>query len=240
MPDAVPTTARSHFEDDIARAWAIHDLAAETSPADMPLATDVARTAVAFGVGALDAYMCDAFSDTLALCLKQCRRNGSAVPSGYARLALPVGPLLGDYEVRANWGLRMAARALMERDNLLQLSRLKELFNPALPPGQRLWNEMIQDYVDLDRKRLTGIRRSDYAALTGQARSRAPARASAALLRRMGDIVQRRHDIVHNCDRPKTAKQRLTLSMAKKTLTDTQDFVIVLDDHLDAHRLYAG
>lgn len=233
----MPTTARSHFDDDIARAWAMHTLARETADADGPLATDVARTAVAFGVGALDAYLCDAFSDTLARCLKHCRRNGTTVPTGYARLALPVGPMLADYAVRSNWGLRMASRALMERDNLLQLGRLKELFNPALPPGQRLWTDMADAYVALDRKRLTGIRRAEYAALTGQARSRAPAKASAALLRRMGEIVQRRH-VVHNCDRPKTAKQPLSLSAAGKMLTDVNDFVCVLDDHVDAHRLY--
>lgn len=216
----------------------MHTLAVGHGPTDLPLATDVARTAVAFGVGALDAYLCDAFSDTLARCLKQCRRTGAAVPAGYSRLALPVGPLLENYAVRANWGLRMAARALMERDNLLQLGRLKELFNPALPPGQRLWTDMVDNYVALDRTRLTGIRRHQYAALTGRARADAPRKASAALLRRMGEIVQRRHDIVHNCDRPKTAKQALSLTQASKMLTDVQDFVSILDDHLDAHRLY--
>lgn len=219
----MPSTARSHFDDDIARAWAMHTLAVSHGPTDMPLATDVARSSVAFGVGALDAYLCDAFSDTLARCLKHCRRSGSAVPSAYARLALPVGPLLENYAVRTNWGLRMAARALMERDNLLQLGRLRDLLNPALPPGHRLWTDVVDDYVALDRTRLTGIRRRQYAALTGSARSKAPAKASAALLRRMGEIVQRRHDIVHNCDRPKTAKQGLSLVQASKMLTDVQD-----------------
>lgn len=234
----MPATARSHFDDDIARAWGMHALAVTSASTDVPLGTDVARTAVAFGVGALDAYLCDAFTDSLARCLKHCRRNGSQVPSGYARLALPLGPLLADYPVRSNWGLRMAARALMERGNLLQLSRLKELLNPALPAGHRLWTDMVDDYIALDRKRLTGIRRAPYGALTGAAKSKAPAKASAAVMRRMGEIVQRRHDIVHNCDRPKTAKQPLTLSKAAKMITDIQDFVTILDDHLDAHRLY--
>jgi hypothetical protein len=92
--------------------------------------------------------------------------------------------------------------------------------------------------VDLDRKRLAGIRKSDYAALTGQAKTDGPKKVSATVLKRMGEIVQRRHDVVHNCDRPKTAKQRLTLSMAKKMLTDVEDFITILDDHLQAHRLY--
>ena len=234
----MPSTARRHFDDDIARAWAIHELAVEQDMTDRPLATDVARTAVAFGVGALDAYLCDAFSDTLACCLKHCNRTGAAVPSSYAQLTLPVGPLFENYAVRSNWGLRMAARALMERDNLLRLGRLKDLFNPALPPGHRLWADMVDDYVALDRKRLTNIRRAPYTRLTGEARSKAARKASAALLRRMGEIVQRRHDIAHNCDRPKTAKQKLSLPQASKMLTDVHDFVSILDNHLDAHRLY--
>jgi len=135
MEGNVPATARSHFDDDIARALVMHALAGRTAPSDAPLATDVARTALAFGVGALDAYLCDAFTDTLARCLKHCRRSGAAVPSGYARLALPVGPLLTDYAVRSNWGLRMASRALMERDNLLQLGRLKDLATRRCRPA---------------------------------------------------------------------------------------------------------
>jgi hypothetical protein len=234
----MPATPRSHFDDDISRAWALHANAISTEASDPPLALDIGRVAVAFGVGALDAYLCDAFTDTLARCLKSCRQNGHAPPSGYSKLELPIGPLMTDYAVRRNWGLRMATRALMEKDNLLQLGRLKKLLNPALPAGQKLWNDLAREYVDLDRKRLTGIRRSAYAALTGQAKAEGPKMVSAAVLERMGEIVQRRHDVVHNCDRPKTAKQRMSLPKARKMLADVEDFVKILDDHLDAHRLY--
>lgn len=92
----------------------------------------------------------------------------------------------------------MAARALMERDNMLRVTRLKELFNPALPAGNKLWVDLAQDFVNLDRKRLAGFRKANYAALTGQAKAKGPKKVSAALLARMGDIVQRRHDVVHN------------------------------------------
>jgi hypothetical protein len=61
----------------------------------------------------------------------------------------------------------MAALALMERDNLLQLGRLKELFNPALPPGQRLRADMLGNSIAFDRMRLAGIRRHQFMALTG-------------------------------------------------------------------------
>lgn len=234
----MPSTARRHFDDDIYRAWAIHDLAQATAATNTPLADDVGRASVALGVGALDAYLCDAFADTLARCLKSCRRNSHKPPAGYAKLELPIGPLMGDYPVRENWGLRMATRALMEKDNLLQLGRLKDLLNPALPSNYKLWTSLSQDFVDLDRKRLTGFRKSSYAALSGKERGEGPKKVQTAVLRRMGEIVQRRHDIVHDCDRPKTAKQRLTLPQAKKMLADIHDFVKILDGHLDAHRLY--
>ena len=103
---------------------------------------------------------------------------------------------------------------------------------------RKLWDDVAQSFVDLDRKRLSGYRQAEYNRLAGQARAKAPKQVSAAVLRRMGEIVQRRHDVVHNCDRPKTAKQRITVSIAKKMLADIEDFITILDDHLEAHRLY--
>jgi hypothetical protein len=234
----MPTTARKHFDEDIARAVALHALATRSATSDPAVATDVARGAVAFGVGALDAYLCDAFSDTLARCLKQCRRGKNKLPTGYRNLALPLGPLMADYASRDNWALRMAARALMERDNLLQVGRLKELFNPALPTGQKLWADLAPAYVKVDRKGLTGFRKAEYGALTGKARSDAPKQVAAAVLKRMATIIQRRHDVVHNCDRPKTAVKPLKLTTARAILRDVHDFVTVLDDHLQLHRIY--
>lgn len=232
----MPTTARKHFDDDIGRAWAVHGLASGIE--DRELAADIARSSVALAVGALDAYLCDAFVDSLARTLKTCRQQSRPVPSAYGKLMMPVGPLLGEYEHRENWGLRMSARALMEKDNLLQVGRLKELFNPALQPGHKLWENVVRDFIHLGRRRLTGIDAAGYAALSGVKRQKAGKVAASSVLRRIGEIVQRRHDIVHNCDRPKSAKQKLTLAAAKKMLSDIQAFVTILDDHLDAYRAY--
>ncbi len=216
----------------------MHDLTREIVSDDTPLADDIGRVSVAFGVGALDAYLCDAFVDTLARCLKSCRHNGHGPPAGYERLELPIGPLMADYPVRSNWSLRMAARALMEKGNLLQLGRLKELFNPALPTGQKLWLDLAPQFVALNRKRLSGFRRDEYSALTGHDKSMGPKRVSTSVLKRVGEIVQRRHDIVHNCDRPRSAKQRLSLGQAKGMLIDVHDFIKIFDAHLDQHRLF--
>lgn len=232
----MPKTARKHFDDDIARAWALHALsAAETDP---DLAADVARTAVAFGVGAMDAYLCDAFADTLARTLKICQRDKTDLPAAYAKLALPLGPLTKDYAVRANWGWRMAARQLMERDNLLQVSRLKELFNPSLPDGKKLWDDVAEDLIALNRIRMAAISKAAYVALRGKPKAKAKSKAHAEALRRIGTIVQRRHDIAHNCDRPRSAKKTMKIGSAQRMLRDVEDFVRILDEHLEAHRLY--
>src|SRR4051794_16471217 len=109
----MPSTAKRHFDDDFGRARRLCEEATTTS--EEPLQFDLARCAVAFGVGALDAYLCDAFVDSLARTMKLCRRDERSLPSGYAKLAMPAGPLLSSYKSRPNWGLRMAARALMEK-----------------------------------------------------------------------------------------------------------------------------
>lgn len=216
----------------------MYDLAYETAGDDEPRSHDIGRVSVSFGVGAMDAYLCDAFADTLARCLRSCRQNGHVLPDGYKKLELPIGPLMTNYRARANWGLRMATRALMERDNLLRLSRLRELLNPALPTGKKLWGDLAQDFVDLNRKRIAGYRKGEYAALTGKAKAEGPKTVTHQVMTRMGEIVQRRHDVVHNCDRPKIAKQPMTLGQAKAMLADVHDFVKILDQHLDTHRLY--
>jgi hypothetical protein len=151
---------------------------------------------------------------------------------------MPVGPLIAEYQQRENWGLRMSARTLMEKDNVLQTWRIKELFNPALKRSHKLWGDLIESYIALNRKRLTGIDHSAYVGLSGERKQKATKKAIAVLLGRITEIIQRRHDIVHNCDRPKSAVQGLTLAAASKMLSDVQVFVQILDDHLDAHRAY--
>lgn len=232
----MPTTAKRHFDDDFARARAIEQQAAACT--NEPLRSDLARSAVAFGVGALDAYLCDAFVDSLARAMKQCRQNSDPLPTGYAKLSIPAGPLLSSYEARPNWGLRMAARAMMEKDNMLQLGRVKDLINPVLPAGRKLWMDLAPSYISLNRKRLAGMTAADYGALVGQQKVDARKKAAAAVLRRLGAIVQRRHDIVHNCDRPKNTPQELKVGSARNMLTDIESFVDILDAHIDMYSIY--
>ncbi len=235
----MPTTARKHFEDDLSRAYALAAAAVRLETTDPGLARDVGRAGIAFGIGAMDAYLCDAYVDCLARCLKALRRGTlSTLPDGYKREVLPIGPLLAkQYSVRLNWSLRMAARARMERENLLQVSKVRDLFNPVLPTGQKLWHDLALQYAAVGRKRLTKYRLADLRGMTPAARGRATKAIPGALLTRIGSIVQRRHDIVHNVDRPKTSPQNLTLRQVSAMLDDVRDFVRILDDHLHAHRI---
>jgi hypothetical protein len=235
----MPTTAKKHFDEDFARSRKFLGHATALQATDADGAADQARAAVVFAVGALDAYLCDAYVDTLARTLKACRRDKKALPSGYAKESLPAGPLFAaHYTSRHDWALRMAARKHMEKDNLLQVSRVRDLLNPALPAGKKLWVEIIDKYAALGRKRLTRHTATDLAALTGKPLAEAKKEAASALLQRVGAIVQRRHDIAHNCDRPKYKPQSLTAAQAKKMLDDVESFVDVLDAHLDAERQY--
>jgi hypothetical protein len=235
----MPATARNHFNQDISRVESMLAEADLVPGARSEAAGDIRRAAVA-SVGALDAYLCDAYIDCLTGHL-QAYRNGTCtkLPADYHRELLPAGPLLAQhYKQRSNWALRMAARSRMERENVLQVSRVKELFNPALPAGQKLWGDIIDRYTALERRRLTKHRATDIAALAANAQQKARQEASAALVARMGTIVQRRHDIVHNVDRPKSALQGLTPGQAKSMVRDVKDFISVLDVHLDSHRVW--
>lgn len=236
----MPITARQHFNEDIARSEALYSQGVAVAAANPDLAADLFRSAVAAAVGAMDAYLCDAYVDCLTRALRACRANGGPkLPSGYAKELLPAGPLISNsYTQRVNWSLRMAARARMEKDNLLQVGRVKEMLNPVLPAGQKLWVDLAPSYIALNRKRMTGISQTDYASKTGQAKQKATEKAAAAVLARIGKVVQRRHDIVHNCDRPKSALQGMTRGAAQKMMADIKSFITILDAHLDAHRIF--
>jgi RiboL-PSP-HEPN len=236
----MPATARNHFDDDIGRAQAILSEARRLPASRSAVADDMRRASVALAVGAMDAYLCDAYIDCLTRCLRAFREGKcSKLPTDYAKELLPAGPLLAQhYTKRSNWGLRMAARARMERENLLQVGRVKEIFNPVLPASHKLWLDVIDQYTVLGRKRLTKHRAADIAVMTPANRTEARKQAAAALVKRMLMIVQRRHDIVHNVDRPKSALQKLTAGQAKAMTTDLKDFITILDDHLDLRRVW--
>ena len=128
---AVPGKAFAHFREDISRALAILNHANPLpagSDAESLLRSDLLRSAWMFAVGALDAYFCDAYADILAATLaSKSRQSGISLPEFFQDIRLPVRALLAEYTYE-NWRWRMAARKLMERENVLSLQTVQELF----------------------------------------------------------------------------------------------------------------
>jgi hypothetical protein len=233
----VPKTARKHFDQDLQRVGSMLALALGQPAGSELLVGDLRRQAVAMAVGALDAYLCDAYADVLTRTLRACREGTLAnLPAGYYKTLLPAGPLLAKQYLRENWGLRMAARKVIERDNMLRTSRLADMFNPGLAPSAKLWEPALLDkYVALRRRRMTKHVAKELAALKGKDREKAYRRVEGRLRSRVDAIIQRRHDIVHNCDRPKQAPQKMSHELADRMVEDIKAFVEILDEHLNKH-----
>jgi hypothetical protein len=88
-------------------------------------------------VGASDAYFCDAYGDLLARALRaKSIQPGVQIPDRLNNLKVPVITVLsGTHE---GWRWRMAARELIEKENVLALKKIRELFNHFLseePPN---------------------------------------------------------------------------------------------------------
>ncbi|MCL1524578.1 hypothetical protein [Xanthomonas nasturtii] len=236
----MPTTARSHFDQDISRAIDIHTQAAAmgAAPAAPVLKNDLLLSSVAMSVGAMDAYLCDAFVDCLTAALRSYRKGTwtGVFPSGYAKQNLPAGILLTKKASRPDWAIRMAARNLMGRQNILSISLVDDLFNPILPPAQKLWLSYIPILIAHNRVRLTKHTSTTIAGLAGKPLEAAKKQATSALKKRIGSIVQDRHDWIHNCARPKSAIKQTNTNAALRAIDDIKLFVTTIDDHVETHR----
>ncbi len=233
------TTYRTHFDDDMARAQSLLDLAGGGAPA-LKLdrrKDDLRLAAVAMAVGAMDAYFCDAYVDCLARALRRCANKKGDLPPAYAKQNLPAGIVLGSSQTkRPNWRLRMAARAVMERDNILDLSRVPGLFNPVLPRDKQLWPAVIDSLILLRKRRLTGVDHATYKAAPPTSRAKMKKAAAGVVAKRMKETIQWRHDWVHNCGRPKSAIQDRTQGEIQQRINEIYYLVEAFDSHLTSHR----
>lgn len=238
----MPSTFRVHFNQDIARAEAMlaksDAMLANGEPS--LLCADTRCSSVALAVGALDAYLCDAFVDCLASVLQSYVAGNwiGALPSAYANQMLPAGEVLSTTRPnRPNWSIRMSARSIMEKDNMLSLSKLEDCFNGILPPNQKLWAHFYPRLLAYNRKRLTLHDAAGFAAVLPKDRTKEEKKVIYAVKRRLGRIIQFRHDWIHNCGRPKNAILEMTSGQARANIRDVKTFVTELDDHLALHRL---
>jgi hypothetical protein len=238
----LPATALNHFQQDIDRAQALnaHADRLPTGTADERiLRSDILRSAWMFAVGALDAYFCDAYTDIVAATIISKNRQPAIVlPGFFYEIRFPVRAILEPYTNKENWRWRMAARRMMDRENVLKLKTIQDLFNKFFRPDHKLFRDLIGDWiVELDaKKRLFGITPAQYRTLPpapGNQRQTAIADAWEQMQDRYRDIFQRRHDCIHNCDRPKVSPQSLNRSeTVLKVIQDIKVLVRRCDGHI--------
>jgi hypothetical protein len=122
----------------------------------------------------------------------------------------------------------MAARELMEDENVLSLDKIRGLFNHFFRKEHKLLNqETIEDWiVHRDAKsRLFGLTASQYRAKPPTQREQTKRDALEHFGKRYEMIFQRRHDCIHNCDRPKVALQQVGHVEVGKMIADIEFLV---------------
>lgn len=238
----MPVTALNHFRDDIARAKAIVDHAnglPTGTPAEQTLRSDLLRSAWMLAIGALDAYFCDAYTDIVAATIiSKSRQPTITLPDFFYEIKFPVRAILEPYTNNENWRWRMAARKMMERETVLSLETIRKLFNKFFQTGQKFFHDLLPTWlIEPDAKRrLFGITRTGYLALASPSDQRAAIdRAWEQMQERFRNLFQRRHDCIHNCDRPKVAPQPLQRpGTVLKVIQDVEFLVPRCDQHLHA------
>lgn len=157
------------------------------------------------------------------------------LPDWFGEIKFPVRAILEPYVNNVNWRWRMAAREMMARENVLSLSTVQALFNKFFREGQKLFGDLLDTWITRpdSRKRLFGITRTAYLALDASGKGNARQRAKVQLQELYGDIFQRRHDCIHNCDRPRVAPQPLKLATSVLKVIEEIEFLVHrCDEHI--------
>jgi len=235
----VPDTALRHFREDISRARSIlahADTLPAVAAAERLLRSDLLRTAWMFAVGALDAYFCDAYTDIVAATVSSKTRQATVcLPEFVHDIKFPIRAILDDYD-KTNWRWRMAARKMMERETVLSLATIQSLFNKFFREDQRFFSGLLDGWLRHPdaKKRLFGVTVTAYSAMLPKDQDAARRVAKQKLESRFRDIFQRRHDCIHNCDRPRVSPQPLsTMGTVLKVIEDITFLVSRCDEHIN-------
>jgi hypothetical protein len=236
----VPTTALRHFQEDIARARAIvthADALPHSTDAEQLLRSDLLRSAWMFAVGALDAYFCDAYTDVIsATASSKSRQPTITLPEWAYDIKFPLRAVIEKYD-NANWRWRMAARKMMEREQVISLAAIQTLFNKFFRRGHRFFHDVLDLWMSRPdaRIRLFGVSRSDYVVMADPDKHAAREAAMDQFEERFRTIFQRRHDCIHNCDRPRVSPQPLDKGgTVVKVIQDVEFLVNRCDEHINA------
>ncbi len=237
----MPSTALNHFNQDIVRARAIVTHAGSlprANAADQLLCSDPLRSAWMFAVGAIDAYFCDAYTDIVAATIiSKSRHEAANLPDFFYEIRFPVRAILEPYANNDNWRWRMAARKMMERENVLSLPAVQTLFNKFFRVGHKFFRDQITDWIahPESKKRVFGITRTAFSSLVQDQKRQATKDAREQMEDRYRELFQRRHDCIHNCDRPKVSPQPLKRGgTVLKVIQDAEFLVHRCDEHINA------
>ena len=219
--------ATEHFSQDIARARAVVTHASTLQQQD--LQRDLFRSAWMLSVGALDAYFCDAYADIVARTLQAKQHQASIkLPVGVRNLQIPVFAAIRP-STTDSWRWRMAARGIIERKNILSLKEVKTAFHGFCRDiGKPFGDQVFDSWVlhPTAKVRMLGIAQSDYRRTSGRNRGQIRKGAKQKFDDRFREIIQRRHDCIHNCDRPKMAPEKKGLTaMAMPKVVDDVEFL---------------
>lgn len=211
---------KRHFDEDLVRARSLTNHAITIQAGD--LQGDILRAGWMMGVGACDAYFSDAYGDLLARTLRaKGLERGVTIPDRLNSLKVPVMAVLN--YTHEGWRWRMAARELIEDENVLSLDKILKLFNHFFRSGHKIVNqETIETWIlHPDAKsRLFGMTATDYRRLARAERSEATKAALERFEEYFEAVFQRRHDCIHNCDRRKIAIQHIAVQTVEKRVQD--------------------
>ena len=147
----MPATALRHFDEDLSRARSLIAHAGtlpRTNPREELLRSDVLRSAWMFSVGAMDAYFSDAYTDVVAAAIiSKSRQPAMVLPDFFYEIRFPVRAVLETYAANENWRWRMAARRMMDRENVWSLSTVQGLFNKFFRSGHRFFGDLLDAWI---------------------------------------------------------------------------------------------
>ena len=237
----MPETALKHFREDIGRARAIirhADPLPNAGIDEAMLRSDLLRSAWMFTVGAIDAYFSDAYADVIAAtAMSKQREPAITLPESIQSIRVPIRAVLETYDIR-DWRWRMAARALVDSTNFLSLETIQKSFNPFFRKGQRFFGDKLDGWIKHPKSkiRLFGVSTPSYLALdaAGQDKARKEV-VKDQFHERFKDIFQRRHDCIHNCDRPRLKPQPLAKKATLERVVQDAEFLVErCDEHINA------
>lgn len=231
----MPSTALSHFNQDINRSRNLKNHADSLSTSI--LQDDIFRASWMIAIGALDAYFCDAFADILSkMLIAKSLDNKVQLNPRVKSLKLPINSIINAQNTTSNWKWRNAARDLIEKDHVLSIDKIKELFNHIMNENNKILTKpMMEDWLinKSAKHRLMGISPTAYKKLSSSDKEKKRKSMLEKLSNRYTSLIQRRHDLIHNCDRPKTSLTKISSADVVKVIEDIEFLVTTLDSHID-------